>query len=1220
MKFDNIVYIIEHRHAERRRQEIISRVRPTVTIDASLIGYKYLGTSLHPSDGVYLICSALANRNIDVLIMCDPPTRHHSKRAHHQRVGKKEKDKLKLMLCRLELSCAGDDAGKIQQITDDIQKLEKGECRSSLPADFVSRLQELVAKYESLGKGEITVEVAPFQADPSIADIALRGGCEAILSGDSDFAMYVGPGGADNLSDIMIRDIKINQKQSTITCCTLVTGQRAVATYINNILLNRGLTAAFPIEPKFPLFDGVTDPNMRALIALALGCDALPGGVPGVGASSLHNILSTCNNSSEAHVELATKLANQKKALVKEPKALLCLANSLVYEKTKSDVGYMHGIPTSIEKYNKAFASEHTEVVEGPPIIVCKGCDGTAHEFLEAEGVSLCMTCKASLCRFCTWDELIEGLPHTFCIECKRYSIAGNDDTTSERDMRQFLKEHAVNVPVGATYTEVLGLFRRFNDDEHAIFAEDIDSVKYPLFPTSTLNNLHESNNIIQQIKSASLRHIGVLIRSSEVEPTVVTGLVHLLASLTDIQTRQKGDSLSCTHAVSQNLIKMARNARIHSSQRLIDRSLRHATDIASPDILDGLLSLGRCRESSNDCKGDVCIIIHNKVRASMKNVEYNVKSAITHNHFLATECNCRAGCTNDASPTIAPNDVGQGRIICSHGMTLPVSLSLALYRGLAAHCLSELRLRLLHDDMEDSLSREALVLLRGDISCLMKAAGRIETALDPKRSVAQCLDMFSVGTDLPQKPPPKPNSHDLGLLREKCRYERSARKAERMVKKEDDTTTTTATTTTTTTTTTTAAGAATTTTTTTTTIIDEDATANDCIVANLSTSMEPTTDELYLNGQMALDALSIVFGRHDFESLSERIDNDNNELPIGFELQRDRSSPHVSKIEYCERNEATAVISKQWEIALLQWTTTRGRYQCKFKCTPEQPILCKKRKADSDVVNTMESKRRNHKICCVDGCDGDASELKRVPEYPEKLPKGASRMKRITYAKKFFIRKECTERLGFTRKCSFTNLRACQKHWVLVTGKSTTCKLVQANGESKDESITIPPFWAPQRIGDKSFHSPPETESKGNSTDRATFRHVMEISKDEQALANQQILEMHDAHRGEQYFGSINPRILSASGLDVHLDARDGGAMTGITTTDETSDGMNESWNTPVITLTDLVPNEVKRRTGFHDLKLMLSFAALICGGDLTILTRTSSYLTWLEEWLFYF
>ena len=330
IKFDNIVYIIEHWHAEQRRQGIISRARPTVTIDASLIGYKYLGTSLHPSDGVHLICRALANRNIDVLIMCDPPTRHHSKRAHHQRVGKKEKDRLKLMLLGLELSCAGDDTEKIRQITDEIRKLEKGECQSSLPADFVSRIQELVSKYETHGKGEITVEVAPYQADPSIADIAIRGGCEAILSGDSDFAMYVGPGGPDNLSNFMIRDIKINQKQSTITSCTLVTGQRAVASSIDNILSNRGLIAAFPIEPKFPLFDGVTDPKMRALIALALGCDALPGGVPGVGASSLHNLLSTCSNSSEMHVELAIKLATQKKALIKEPNALLCLANSLV--------------------------------------------------------------------------------------------------------------------------------------------------------------------------------------------------------------------------------------------------------------------------------------------------------------------------------------------------------------------------------------------------------------------------------------------------------------------------------------------------------------------------------------------------------------------------------------------------------------------------------------------------------------------------------------------------------------------------------------------------------------------------------------------------------------------------------------------------------------------------------------------------------------------------
>ncbi len=122
IEFNNIVYINEQCHAEQWRHQIISRVRPTVTTNASLIGYKYLGTSLHPSNEVYFICYALANWNIDVLIMCNPQTRHYSKRAHHQRVGKKEKDMLKLvMLCCLDLSCAGNVSEKIWQITDTSQ-------------------------------------------------------------------------------------------------------------------------------------------------------------------------------------------------------------------------------------------------------------------------------------------------------------------------------------------------------------------------------------------------------------------------------------------------------------------------------------------------------------------------------------------------------------------------------------------------------------------------------------------------------------------------------------------------------------------------------------------------------------------------------------------------------------------------------------------------------------------------------------------------------------------------------------------------------------------------------------------------------------------------------------------------------------------------------------------------------------------------------------------
>jgi hypothetical protein len=286
----------------------------------------------------------------------------------------------------------------------------------------------------------------------------------------------------------------------------------------------------------------------------------------------------------------------------------------------------------------------------------------------------------------------------------------------------------------------------------------------------------------------------------------------------------------------------MAKNSCIHSLQHLLERSFWHAIDQASPDIFDGLLTLVQC--NGNDCVGDVCNIIENNVCVSMKNVAYRIKSAITHNHFLATRCNRRAGCTNEPSPTVDLADVGGGRVICSHGMMLPVTPSMALFRELAAHALSELCLLLLHDGLEDSLGQEELTIFQHDVSCLMKVAGITETAMDPTRLVAQCLDMFSVGTDLQKIPPSLPKYHDLGLLQDKCHYERWVQKAEQMI------------------------------------LMKEKVASND-VAVDLSTTMAPTLAEEYMSGQLALDALSVVFARPNFEELS---DHDQVEaFPIGF-------------------------------------------------------------------------------------------------------------------------------------------------------------------------------------------------------------------------------------------------------------------------------------------------------------------------------------------------
>jgi hypothetical protein len=45
----------------------------------------------------------------------------------------------------------------------------------------------------------------------------------------------------------------------------------------------------------------------------------------------------------------------------------------------------------------------------------------------------------------------------------------------------------------------------------------------------------------------------------------------------------------------------------------------------------------------------------------------------------------------------------------------------------------------------------------------------------------------------------------------------------------------------------------------------------------------------------------------------------------------------------------------------------------------------------------------------------------------------------------------------------------------------------------------------------------------------------------------------------------------------------------------------------------------EVKRQTGFADLSMLLTFALVVCGGDLDTLTTTVSKLTFVEEWVFY-
>ncbi|CAJ1935558.1 unnamed protein product, partial [Cylindrotheca closterium] len=176
----------------------------------------------------------------------------------------------------------------------------------------------------------------------------------------------------------------------------------------------------FQKDPQHPIFDGLDQIRFRALFALALGCDALPGGIDGFGAKKASIIRSKIDFSADPAVAkeellkhlVAASLISKPKIYRHVPAGLtredfICLSDSLIYEPTHS--GYLTGHkPAALEKYNIDFAEEGAGVAcrsNGAASETCKGCFSYGHHaFLKAEDAHQCNFCKHPVCRSCLWD------------------------------------------------------------------------------------------------------------------------------------------------------------------------------------------------------------------------------------------------------------------------------------------------------------------------------------------------------------------------------------------------------------------------------------------------------------------------------------------------------------------------------------------------------------------------------------------------------------------------------------------------------------------------------------------------------------------------------------------------------------------------------------------------------------------------------------------------
>ena len=107
---------------------------------------------------------------------------------------------------------------------------------------------------------------------------------------------------------------------------------------------------------------------------------------------------------------------------------------------------------------------------------------------------------------------------------------------------------------------------------------------------------------------------------------------------------------------------------------------------------------------------------------------------------------------------------------------------------------------------------------------------------------------------------------------------------------------------------------------------------------------------------------------------------------------------------------------------------------------------------------------------------------------------------------------------------------------------------------------------------------------------------------------------------------GGDSDSILEVANLDVHKKAKDSMAKQkkiGIVVRPTRTEARTKTAKRPqppVAVISEMTNSEIKRRTGFDDINMLLAFLAIVCNGHFNMMTEHVSALTWFEEWLLYF
>ena len=309
-----------------------------------------------------------ASTGIVMAPVLDGKVRPICKQATNERIAIREKTRIKAFNLRKDIRKAKErllndklDQAERDTIQTNIIKMERSckaqetQATNKLPANFAAELKEELinsaAHSVNIATGGFVEDVieAEFQADCYIAGQVINNKAVMAMTADADIPILCG--------DCCIAIKGFTGKSFEIVCVSESMLKKAMEH------LPSDSKAQF-ISAEFPIFDGVTNPQLRALLMIVLGCDVWSG-MTGVLASSLHKMLTSWNAKSED--ELISKLRGTLKYNSKLTDEVIdTYISALIYEPTNAapqanqtdhtERAYLFGPPTSLPKYLEEFA------------------------------------------------------------------------------------------------------------------------------------------------------------------------------------------------------------------------------------------------------------------------------------------------------------------------------------------------------------------------------------------------------------------------------------------------------------------------------------------------------------------------------------------------------------------------------------------------------------------------------------------------------------------------------------------------------------------------------------------------------------------------------------------------------------------------------------------------------------------------------------------------